>query len=460
MNRRCFIKTLLALASIKLTLNSRLVSANTKPFNIIIIGAGIAGLAAANQLQANGHKVKILEARNRLGGRIWTNREMGIPVDMGASWIHGVEGNPIKKLANEFNIKTSETDFDNVKVFDYKGSNVSENNLEEIYEAFEELVKEVEDYSDEIENDISIGHALKKVLSNENLSKDETYALNYAKMAYVVESGAELEELSLLHADQDEAFAGEDELFPGGYDQITSMLANNIDIQLNSNVIKIEHNKNNVVITTTDNRITADIVIVTVPLGVLKSKKIQFVPELPAKKQKAINKLEMGVLNKVALHYPEKFWSDDSEFIGYISNTYGEFPEILNLAYYTNHNILLALTGGKFARDLEKISNEQIKNQFHNIMIKIYGPSIPKPDDIIVSRWVSDQFSYGSYSHIPAGAKGKHYDRIAKPIKHKRLLFAGEASNRKFPATVHGAYLSGIREAERILKTNYQEAET
>ena len=213
---------------------SRHVSAKAKPLNIIIIGAGIAGLAAANQLNAYGHKVKILEARNRIGGRIWTNRSMGMPIDMGASWIHGVKGNPIKKLAKKYDIKTSETDFDNVQIFNYKGSSVSDDDLKEIEKSFNELIEEVEDYAEKIDHDISIGQAFKKILSNEALTKDDNYALNYAKMALVVESGAELEELSLWYADQDEAFGGEDELFPGGYDQITAMLAKNIEIQLNT----------------------------------------------------------------------------------------------------------------------------------------------------------------------------------------------------------------------------------
>lgn len=454
MNRRKFIKILLYLSSLHLAFGNRLVSAGKKKSGnarkIIVIGAGIAGLAAASHLNNSGFQVKILEARNRTGGRVWTNHSMGMPVDMGASWIHGVNGNPIKKIADQLDLKTSRTDYDNVTVFDHTGKQLDEASLEEIAESFEELIYEIEQYSETLSSDTSIGHALNRILEKYQLTPEETYAMNYALMSVIVDAAAELDELSLWYADQDEGFGGGDKLFPGGYDQIVSHLARQLDIQLNAIVTGIEHSATGIKITTPENTYTADAAIVTVPLGVLKSGNIRFMPDLPKEKQLAINKLGMGVINKVALQFPATFWSNKSEFIGNISSNTGEFPMFLNLAYYTKHPVLLAFAGAGYARAMEKQTDEQIKNNIMKILRNAYGQSLPEPVKILISRWRSDPFALGSYSHIPVGATGKDYDLLAEPLEHKRLLFAGEATMRQYPATVHGAYLSGIREAKRI----------
>ena len=135
---------------------------------------------------------------------------------------------------------------------------------------------------------------------------------------------------------------------------------------------------------------------------------------------------------------------------GLLSDATGEFPEFLNLAKYTGHSLLVALTGGDFARSLETKSNGRIVGDVMNVLRKIYGASIPDPDRVAVTHWGTDRFAHGSYSHVPVGATDKGYDVLAEPVANGTLLFAGEATHRRYPGTVHGDFLSGVREAQRV----------
>ncbi len=453
MNRRHFLKALLVLGMVQSSLRKSGAAAAERPSEepqIIVVGAGIAGLAAASELAASGYRILVLEARDRLGGRIWTNRSLGSPVDMGASWIHGVTGNPMKALAVQLGIETSATDYDDVIAFDAGGHQLSNAELGELANAFEELVEEVESFGESRDANLSIGAAFDHVRGQYSLTPDETVALNYASMSAVVAAAAELNELSLMHADQDDGFEGRDELFPAGYDQIARYLARTIDIRFNTVVSAIEHSASGVRIATSQGTYDAEYAIVTLPLGVLKRGSVSFRPPLPAAKQDAIGKLGVGVLNKVALRFPEVFWPRDREFIGYMSRLAGEYPQFLNWQKHSGSPVLLAFTGGDFARRLEDKTEKEIESEIMRILQRIFGHAIPEPDGLAVSRWRSDAYAAGSYSHIPPGATGAEYDRLADPVDHGRLLFAGEATIRQYPATVHGAYLSGIREAKRI----------
>ena len=194
----------------------------------------------------------------------------------------------------------------------------------------------------------------------------------------------------------------------------------------------------------------ADKVIVTVPLGILKKETIKFHPSLPDHKKQAIDNLGMGVLDKIVLKFPRAFWPQDKRVITYFSENYSGIYWFHNFYAHFSSPILIGFIGGDAARELEKRDNKSILQEVMELLQKLFGHSIPNPLDYFITRWANDPFAYGSYSYIPLGASGRDYDLLAEPIEDK-VFFAGEATDKHFFATTHGAYFSGIRAAERII---------
>lgn len=424
--------------------------ANSGKANILVIGAGIAGLAAARELQNNGFKVTIIEGRDRIGGRIYTDRSLGYAIDLGAAWIHGIQNNPIGKLAKDSNIKILRTDYDNTELYGINGRPVNENQLSQAESLSEEIIEQAKALGERLDKDISVAEAVKRVLKQEQLTAAQQKLVEWQLNSnIVVETGTDMSDLSIQQFDEDEAFAGDDFLFPNGYDQISQILAQDIDIKLQQNVQEINYTGSGVTVKTNAGSFSADAVVITLPLGVLKADKVKFSPALPSEKTTAIQRLAMGVLNKVILKFPQPFWETEYDMIGLMSAAEKDFSEFVNLYKYNSAPVLVGLTGGSFARSLESLSEKEIAQQVMKLLRRIYGNNIPNPEKILRTQWTRDPFSLGAYSYVPVGASMEDRDALAKPV-NKRLFFAGEATSRDYPATVHGAFLSGLREAKNI----------
>lgn len=450
--RRQFLQLSLLAAASSITWSCSQSVAKSSKANILIIGAGIAGLAAARQLKSSGFQVTVLEARNRIGGRIYTDRTLGLPIDLGASWIHGINKNPIGKLAADFKITIEKTNYDNIQVYGSNGKLINEQEIESSYSLYQKIIKQAKVMADKLDRDISVAEAIKRILSKENIALQQQNNLRWQLNSnIVVETGTDLENLSIWEWDEDEAFEGNDYLFPAGYDQIIQNLAKGINVKLQQKVSAIEYGNKGVLVKTDRGNFQADAAIITLPLGVLKSGNITFSPPLPQNKRVAIDRLNMGVLNKVVLKFPRVFWQQNYDMLGYVSGQPKDFSEFLNWRHYTPAPVLIALTGGSFARSLESISETEVGERVMKLLRKLYGNSVPNPESVLRTKWGADPFAFGSYSTVPVGSKGNDRPILAAPIG-QRLFFAGEATSREYPSTVHGAFLSGIREADRITK--------
>lgn len=419
---------------------------------VIVVGAGIAGIAAARSLQNQGYAVTILEGRNRIGGRVWTDDSLGVPIDLGASWIHGIQGNPIAQLAQKWRVDTVTTDYDQDLVYGADGQPVPASWMQSIYDQAEQLLEQAETFAEEQDHDLSIAAAIAKVLPRSKiLSATHQRALAYAfKMMIEHEEAVDLTDLSMWWSQEYQYFPGDEVIFPQGYRQIINRLAHGLDIRLEHFVTEIRHTDQKVTILTSQGTFIADRAIITLPIGVLKKGIVQFVPALPAPKQAAINHLSMGTLDKVIMRFPYQFWDKQPHIIGYLAPEPDSFMDFLNLAHFLDQPILLAFCAGKLARTIEEWTDPQIIAHVMRSLRAMYTPNIPEPTTVQITRWTQDPFAYGSYSAIPVGATLEDLDILAAPIK-QRLFFAGEATHRQHYATVHGAYLSGIREAQRII---------
>lgn len=426
--------------------------ANSNKASILVIGAGIAGLAAARELKSSGFNVIVLEGRDRIGGRIHTDRKLGIPLDLGAQWIHGINKNPIGKLARDFQLRIQPTDYDNTETYGINGKPIAETELNNAESLYEQITQQAKSRAENLDKDISIAEGIRRLFESKKLQPQlEKLVKWYFNSEIVVETGTDLETLSLWEWDEDEAFSGNDYLFPNGYDQIIQNLAKGLEIRLQQQVLEIQSDNQGVSVKTERGNFLADAAVITLPLGVLKADKIKFSPPLPENKRAAINRLDMGVLNKVGLKFPRIFWPENYDMLGYVSPQEKDFSEFLNLRRYHQVPVLVALTGGSFARSLEQLSDEAVAEKAMKLLRRVHGNSIPNPDAVVKTKWASDPFSLGSYSTVLVGGKGSDRTALAAPLGN-RLFFAGEATSREYPATVHGAFLSGLREAERIRK--------
>ncbi|KAG6041792.1 hypothetical protein E4U41_002004 [Claviceps citrina] len=210
--------------------------------------------------------------------------------------------------------------------------------------------------------------------------------------------------------------------------------------------------------------VEADHVVCTIPLGVLKQESITFEPALPDWKVGAIERLGFGVLNKVVLVYDEIFWDSKRHIFGVLRNppsedstkqedyslNRGRFFQWFNVTDTTGLPCLLALMAGEAGFETERSSNESLVEEATEVLRSVFGSKVPYPVETVVTRWGSDRFSRGSYSSAAPGMLPEDYDLMARSIGN--LSFAGEHTIGTHPATVHGAYLSGLRAASEVLE--------
>ncbi|KAM3463093.1 hypothetical protein MY5147_000861 [Beauveria neobassiana] len=207
----------------------------------------------------------------------------------------------------------------------------------------------------------------------------------------------------------------------------------------------------------------ADSVVCTVPLGVLKHGDIEFDPPMPDWKTQAIERLGFGILNKVVLVYDKVFWDSDRHIFGVLKDasdpqstsqhayraSRGRFFQWFNVTNTTGMPCLIALMAGDAGFDTETSSNESLISEATKTLQSIFGPDVPHPLEAVVTRWGSDPFTRGSYSSAAPDMQPEDYDSMARPVGN--LFFAGEHTIGTHPATVHGAYLSGLRAASEVL---------
>lgn len=436
--------------------------ATEKHWDVIVIGAGVAGLAAARMLQDQGEQVLVLEGRDRIGGRVWTDRSLGgLPLDLGASWIHGINGNPLTAIAQANGILTHVTDYNNITVFDTDGKPLADSVTTALDTKLERILRIIDQQN--LPSNQSLQQAINQVLAKGSFSPTPQRYLNYAINTNIEhEEASDITDLSAANWDESgywderQIVDGDDVVFPQGYDQIVQVLAQQpspLQIQTEQIVQAIDYTTPETVQITTDRQVfQAKTVIITVPLGVLKKGSIRFTPPLPQAKQAAIQRLNMGILNKVYFHFPEAFWAEsESTLFGYVSAEKGRWCEWLNFLPVINQPILLGFNAGTYGQQIESLRDSEIIKLGLDTLKTMFGINIPAPTDTLITRWGQDPFSWGSYSHIPPGASPADYQTIAQPID-QRLSFAGEATQSDYLGTVHGALLSGQREAKRILQ--------
>ncbi|MGF1531529.1 MAG: flavin monoamine oxidase family protein [Puniceicoccaceae bacterium] len=418
------------------------------PSRVLIIGVGAAGLAAAERVRQAGLLPVVIEARNRIGGRVWTVQE---GFDLGASWIQGSSGNPLCALAQRAGAQIFNFDFKNRLRF-RPGGVLTRNQDEQIDQEFQRL----EAWISEQQNDASSSAALDNALQNycDQLSISARTDLQYAiRTNILLEYAADSQDLSLEYFDEGEEHRGANLMLPEGYAKLLFPLQNEDEIHLGHEVRSIDWTGCPIKVQSQQATFFGDFAIITLPLGVLKADTVNFIPPLPKNHRRAIQSLGFGTLNKLILKFPNIFWPPEKHLFGFVGD--GCWEEWINLFPVTGTPALMGFSSGHHAEAMEKMTDHQICQSAMETLRQIFGPSLPDPIKVIATRWKRDPYSLGSYSAYAPGSTPADRAALAAPISN-RITLAGEACSLAHPSTVHGAIESGRQAADLILDSASQ----
>lgn len=407
---------------------------------VVVIGAGAAGLAAARALADAGQTVTVLEARSRIGGRVWTSRLWpDAPVDLGAGWVHGVTGNPLTALAQAAGVTLAPQRGRAVTLPDpADASRIA---------AMARVVEAGRAAAERQERDPTLRAAIEGTPAFRALDAAGRRLLD----AHVVPSveheyGADWGELSAWHFDDAEEYPGGDALIPPGYDRLLAPLAAGIEIRFNTPARRIAPQGRGVRVTLADGgTLDADRAVVAVPLAVLRAGTLA-VAGLDGPAAQAVMALGTGLLNKCVLRFDRPFWPADAGWLNRIPDRRGEWAEWVPLP----GPILVGFNAATYARALERADDAATVAQATAALRSMFGTATPAPVAAQITRWAADPYAGGAYSFHPPGSRARTRRAFAALIAG-RIALAGEYTAEDHPATVHGAILSGRRAAARLL---------
>lgn len=422
--------------------------------DVLVIGAGASGLTAASRLEARGLSVIVLEGRDRIGGRVWTDHGMGFPLDLGAAWLHGQDDNPLVPMAKKLGLDLVETDWLNTDVHDRNGRRIPAGEVTASHRSFRRVMKRVFAKRERAAPDVTLADAVCESIAEVGVQGRPS--LTDWQIAYLEDDYAEeLHRLSLRVCKLDEDFHGGDFLLTGGYAPLMESLGRGADVRLRHRVTGVEHGSDPVRVTTTRGTFTARAALCTLPIGVLRPSigarvaAVAFDPPLPPAKIEAASSFGVALMNKVILRFERPFWTARRDVIGWTGRRHGEFPVFVNAQRLRGVPVLETLVVGDHARCLEPLSDAVTVERTLGALREIFGAGVPQPVAARVTRWGADPFAAGSYSYARAGASLADREVLARPLGD-RLFFAGEATHATFSGTVHGAHMTGLAQADRI----------
>lgn len=405
--------------------------------DVAIIGAGAAGLHAAHRAKEQGLTARIFEARQRVGGRVYTNTTLGSDFEAGAFYIHWSEDNPWTGIAKKLGVAAIDDNnlWGGFNVF-ANGRPLSADERNRRRGGFWRLSSALDGQPPGA--DMSFGEAARR------LNPDVPEA---ASGMTLLSLGEDADRVSIR--DYQRLNAGDDLVVPSGYGKLLELYAQGLDIALETPVTSVDFSGPVVVLETTRGIVRAKTAIITVPVNVLKAGAIRFTPALPAATLGALDGLGMGALTKLALKFEGTTFGQSSWTQFFDTGTKGD---LVNFEFWPfGNDLVVAHFGGDYARGVAASGEAAAVDHMLGRLIAILGEDARKAfRGGKLAGWSAEPASLGCYSIAKPGQMAAR-DALAEPVAN-RLWFAGEASAGSGSMTAGGAALAGARAIEMIRK--------
>ncbi|MGC5222687.1 flavin monoamine oxidase family protein [Micromonospora sp. DT81.3] len=426
-------------------------------FNTIVVGAGVAGLTAARLLAKAGRRVVVLEARDRAGGRVYTERTDGLVTDLGASWIHGITDSPVASAAEAFGMRMVEftvggyqPDSRPIAYYGPDGKRLSDSAARRFADDIHTLDATLLDVVAESAPDASYRDVTEAALAAQGWDEERTQRVReYLEHRSEEQYGAWIEDLA-AHGLDDDSIEGDEVVFPDGYDVLTAQLAAGLEVRVQHVVSRVRRAADGVTVTTDRGIFTADTAVVTVPVGVLQSEDFVIEPPLPEPNAGALSRLRMNAFEKVVLRFPTKFWDDGVYAIRQQGSEGRWWHSWYDLTPLHGTPTLLTFAAGPAAVETRDWSEERLVDSVLSQLRRLFGSAVAEPTRVHVTDWQGDPFARGSYAYMTVGSTTMDHEALAAPVGGV-LHIAGEATWTDDPATVAAAIGSGHRAASSIL---------
>jgi monoamine oxidase len=408
--------------------------------DVLVIGAGGAGLTAAKELMKSGISVLVLEARDRIGGRAFTDTSLGVAWDRGCSWLHASKVNPWVSYARQSGFELT---VDNLWPQIYDGAKrLGGAETGGLFALSGRMQRELRDAGRR-----GLDVPATAAFTQATLT-DPWYPM--AQDGITSWEGTEPGNYSALDSYQ---FVedGDDYFIPRGYGALLAHYAKGVDVRLGSPVSRIRWNARGVTADARPGAVTARVAIVALPSPVIASGVVNFAPNLPAEVLQAHHDLPLGLMNKVALKFKRNvFPSERMDRVVLRRSDHRGMDYLLRL--WGSH-LCIGMSAGRLAFDLEAASEAAAIDHALAELTTMFGGEVRKQFDRgVATAWASDPYARGSYSHCLPGRYGARAV-LTHPVG-ERIVFAGEHTEQSAYGTLHGAHLSGIRaaaEARRLL---------
>jgi monoamine oxidase len=426
---------------------------------VVVIGAGMSGLTVASALRRGGVDCVVLEARDRIGGRLHTIDLAGTPVDLGGSWIHHPIGNPMRAFADQVGVACDPGDpLPTIAAYDVaEHRRLDQDEVDRLLALPLEEFPAVAERMDAQPDVAGSGwQAVEMLVADAGMTGAEARRARQTMRAVLEADAADLaERVSLDWLATQEEYEGDlfGDLPQDGYRSLVSAMADGLDVRLGVEAASVEVVERGVRVHATDGSVEAGThVVVTVPLGVLKAGLPSFAPPLPGDRVKAIDGLGFGRYEKVVLVFETAFWAQAglSHLMVFPADEEQPTMWVFDLHAFGAGPALAAHVFHSATSTVAVQTSEEAAAWLTAILAEVVGAPAPEPVAAHVTSWSTDPFARGAYTHVPIGAEASWPDLLGEPVAG-RICFAGEHTQLARAGYADGALSSGVREAKRLL---------